>query len=252
MIEHSAHPQGMPAQAAQPTPRARRAVRDPEVLNTLNRERIRAMMEASRPVTPQDPAGLYLQAYGMDAKRIKTMGHVLRYAPAETYWGRGSEAPTSTHPALLAVLSNKDTTTPELPPQLLRVYLTERGTLAPVATPIKRSGCHMPNPGTAIRLGAPALIDGARRLGVAVGLPQALQASRCTGLPVWAVLDMESISALHFPRKTPLDHLHIFTYAPGCFQVKELARKAQAFGIKAIVCPQPSPQNINTESTATP
>lgn len=250
MIEHSAPAADLPDLATQRSTRARRPDRDPEILYTLNRERIAGMMDGSRPVTPQDPAGLYLQACGMTVERIKTMGRVLRYTPSITYWeGR---TPTSIHPALLAEVNSQDTTTTELPRQLLRVYLTQRGTLAPVRNPIKRTGCHAPNRGGAVRLGAPILTDGAWRLGVAVGLPQALQASRCSGLPVWAVTGLEELAAMRFPRKTPLRFLHIFTNDRNDHHVKELERRALAFDMWANVCPLPTPQTVTPESTATP
>lgn len=227
--------QSMPVQTCAGLP-------DSSYVHAMNRQRIARMLSASVAVEPHDPAGLYLRANGLEAAQIMAMGRALRFAPALDYWEKcaGVYSLTGTHPGLLALLSGNDDEGPTLPPQLLRIYLTEGGELAPVSNPFKRTGAHALTRGAAVRLGSPALINGAWRLAVTVGLPEALRVARCTGLPVWAVFDVTELAALCFPKGKPLRFLHTYTDQTQCHHVAELVRKAHAFEIWADVRPMPA------------
>lgn len=223
----------------------RNAWPDPSFVHAMNRQRIACMLSASVAVAPHDPAGQYLRTNGLQATQIMGMGRTLRFAPALDYWEKceGAYSLSGTHPGLLALLSGNDDEGPSLPPQLLRIYLTEGGGLAPVANPFKRTGAHAFTRGVAVRLGSPSLINGAWRLAVTVGLPEALRVAHCTGLPVWAVLDVTELAALSFPKGKPLRFLHIYTDQTKSPHVAELVRKAHAFDIWADVKPLPASSN---------
>lgn len=230
----------MTLQALQASPR--NAWPDASHAHAMNRLRIARMLSASVAVAPHDPAGQYLRTNGLQSAQIVAMGCALRFAPALDYWEKceGVYNLRGTHPGLLALLSGHDDEGPNLPPQLLRIYLTEGGGLAPVAHPFKRTGAHALTRGAAVRLGAPTLINGAWRLAVTVGLPEALRVAHCTGLPVWAVLDVTELAALSFPKDKPLRFLHIYTDQKKSPHVAELVRKAHAFDIWADVQPMPA------------
>jgi hypothetical protein len=219
-----------------------RAVIASSFLREVNRVRILELLGRSMPVTAQDAAGKHLLSLGLPASELAGFGRVLRYAPSLPYWQRdalGEYVCKDRFPGLLAVFERGDLqagdSLTETPPLLLRVFLNAAGELAQVAQPCRLSGAVGPIRGLAVKLGAPVAAPGGFRLGLAVGLPNAIKAHMQTGLPVWAVKDEGALSSFHFPRATPLRWLHIFTNEATSQPAADLARKAAACGIRADV-----------------
>lgn len=223
---------------------ARAAKFAPCFLRDVNRARILELLGRSVPATAQDAAGKHLLSLGLPASELAGFGRVLRYTPSLPYWQRdalGEYVCKDRYPGLLAMFERGDLqacdSLTETPPLLLRVFLDAAGELAQVPQPCKLSGSVGALRGLAVKLGSPVAAPGGFRLGLAVGLPNAIKAHMQTGLPVWAVKDEGALSTFHFPRATPLRWLHVFTSEATSKPAADLARKAAACGIRADVRP---------------
>lgn len=147
-----------------------RAATDPDKA----REWLKAVWEASKPISDTDPAGLYL------ARRCGP-GHVtgsLRFNPELSYWH--DDGSVTKHPALIGRVVNSD----GRPVCLHRTYLTDDGRKADVPTQKKLMTPTERLANVAIRLAPP--VDG--WLGVAEGIETALCASRRFQVPCWALV----------------------------------------------------------------
>lgn len=200
-----------------------------------NRERIAQLWAESQPIRTGDAAHRFLQCQGLNARAVPD---TLRLHPALDYWhfdGAGKPLACGAHPALLAALQV------EFAPfhmtqlhtvALLRVYLDAQGNPAPVPSFMKLTGVDGQVQGASIRLCPPQHKGKELRLGVAVGLRTALQASRATRLPFWAVLSSEALASFRWPRG--LTALHAFVDDVDARPVTELLRKASACGVEAV------------------
>lgn len=200
-----------------------------------NRERIAQLWAESQPIRTGDAAHRFLQCQGLNARAVPD---TLRLHSALDYWhfdGAGKPLACGAHPALLAALQV------EFAPfhmtqlhtvALLRVYLDAQGNPAPVPSFMKLTGVDGQVQGASIRLCPPQHKGKELRLGVAVGLRAALQASRATRLPFWAVLSTEALASFRWPRG--LTTLHAFVDDVDARPVTELLRKASACGVEAV------------------
>ena len=144
-------------------PRTRPPLPKPVSISELKR-----IWRAAREITPDDPAGLYLQRRGINLKWAVT----LRFVP-EMY-----HAPTkTTHPAMIAVVRDVNGDGD----QIHRTYLTPDGQKADVE-PVRMFMARPMPEGGAIRLGPEGEI-----MGIAEGIETALSATMMFGfVTVWA------------------------------------------------------------------
>lgn len=230
--ERRLHEQRMAAHRAQ-------SRRDKTAAMRKNRERIDALWAASVPVTEGDPVHQYLRRRGLI---LASVPEVLRLHPALDYWDfdeAGKAVKRGTHPAMLAAVQAE--TFPDGPHRpgvlttvaLHRTYLTPEGRKANVPTPKKLTGTTGDMRGAAIRLAAPAFIEGAYRLGVAEGIETALAAAEGSGVPTWATVSASGMKTFQWPR-TPHE-LYVFAdndaNETGQRAARELERKANACGV---------------------
>ncbi len=130
---------------------------------------LRALWAASVRVTPGDPVDQWLK------RRVGA----IEVPSCLRYVARCSHPDGGTHPAMVALVSDKD----GKPATLHRTYLTEDGHKAVGRSP----RCLMPGPvpdGGSVRLAPPG-----PSLGVAEGIETALSASILFRVPVWAALN---------------------------------------------------------------
>jgi putative DNA primase/helicase len=135
-----------------------------------------ALLARARPITMDDPAGLYLQA----RTGITEFPKCLLFAPDERYADPGTEP--SWHPVMLARVEPCDKARAEGQPDALhRTYLDRFGNKADVPSSRKMLGT-MPT-GAAVRL-----MPHQDVLGIAEGIETALSASNLFNVPIWAAL----------------------------------------------------------------
>lgn len=207
----------------------------------VNRERIADRWAQARPIVPGDAADRFLRASGAaPLGQVAAWPEALRLHPALDYWTTGPNGSATCQgrfPALLTPL-HIDTyplglRAPAVPHAvaLQRIYLAPGGTLAPVPSPIKRTGTAGPGMGAAVRL---APCEGST-LGVAVGVVPALRIARALRIPVWAVPDAAALAHVRWPRAART--LHVFADPRDGAQwaaSAELARKATACGLHVL------------------
>lgn len=134
-------------------------------------EALTKVWAASRPITRNDPVGMYLhRRLGIEQAPTDLRYHrALRYTDTDG-------ADLGRFPAMLARIRYPDGSGASIH----RTYLTESGEKAPVPQPKKIMAGKPLNTG-AVRLGPIA-----SRLGIAEGIESALGAAKRFGLPVWA------------------------------------------------------------------
>lgn len=160
---------GREAEAQEPKPI------DPE--RQVAWKRAKQMWQASRPITAQSPAGMYLKR----RCGLESYPDCLRYLDGS--WDQG-------YSSMLAKVIGPDGKTASLH----ITYLTLDGQKAPIDRPRRYvSGLTIPK-GSAIRLARPA---GA--LGIAEGIETALSAEALYGVPCWSVLDAGNMKTFRVP-----------------------------------------------------
>lgn len=213
--------------------------RDKTAAMRKNRERIDALWREAVPITPGDPVHTYLRGRGLI---LATIPDVLRFHPALDYWDfddAGKAVKLGTHPAMVAAVQVEAFPDGPHRPTVLtnvalhRTYLTHDGRKADVPAPKKLTGTTGDMRGAAIRLAAPAFIDGAYRLGVAEGIETALAAAEGSRVPTWATVSASGMKNFQWPR-TPHE-LYVFAdndaNETGQRAARELERKANACGV---------------------
>lgn len=140
-----------------------------------DRDRLRALWAASRPLAPDDMACTYLASRKALPARLPAC---LRFAPV-------CRAPDGeSYPAMLAIVSDVDGN----PVNIHRTFLGPKGK-ADLADP--RAMMPGPHPdGSAVRLYEP--VDG--RLGIAEGIETAICAAKLFKVPVWAAVNARALS----------------------------------------------------------
>ena len=202
----------------------------------------------SRPLSDTSadcPARRYLAGSGVDPAALADV----RYHPALDYWQNVPGAsPTSAgrFPALVAAY-RLDHTAPWLRDtisepeicKLVQVYLTPSGRLADLAKPVKHSPTLRTSQGAAVRLAAPAMLNGTLTLGLAVGIINAARTMAATGLPVWAIQEAGALAGFRWPR--PLDRLLIYTDQARSTSAQILNNRATACGLEVQFLEPPRP-----------
>ena len=134
------------------------------------------ILEASRRVTPNTPAWIYLN------RRCGDPGGILGDLRAHPGLRHGPSG--QVFPALLAILRYADRTGASVH----RTYLTADGRKAPVDPVRMMMPSPLPLAGSAIRLGPIA-----ERIGIAEGLETAICAGKLSGIPVWSAISANTL-----------------------------------------------------------
>ena len=240
--ERQLHDQRMAAHREQ-------ARRDKTAAMRKNSARIERLWSEARPIVEGDPVHAYLRGRGLILAQVP---EVLRHHPALEYWDfddDGQAVLRGKFPAMLAAVQVESFPDGRLNPSVLttvalhRTYLTPDGRKADVPTPKKLTGTSGDMRGAAIRLAAPAFIEGAYRLGVAEGIETALAAAEGSGVPTWATVSAVGMKNFRWP-PTPQD-LYVFgdndANETGQKAARDLERKANACGIRVHTLIPPTP-----------
>lgn len=188
------------AELSHPSLPHREAVNPTPCASADRTDRLSALWDAARSVSPSDPVGRYLARRGLGAV-ADTCPAALRYHPALPYWhpdSNGRAVELGRFPALLARLTAPDGTLAGLH----RIYLSASSDkltqcLAGELLPAKklatvREGA---SKGAAARLYPPE----AGRLALAEGIETALAVAQGSGLPAWACVSAGGLARVILP-----------------------------------------------------
>jgi putative DNA primase/helicase len=156
------------------------------------RRKVKDLWTLSKPITPGDAAGRYLQ------RRLGFFpeGTGLRFHPGLAYFDE--KVRVGTWPAMLGVVRLGDKVV-----GMHRTFITDDGQKAPVDSPKKLLTCVENIAGAAIRLGGDETV-----IGVAEGIETALAASARFGCTVWATISASGMAS--FEPTTRVQHVDIF------------------------------------------
>ena len=197
-----------------------------------NAERIRAMWSQCLPLSPSDPAALYLLRRGFGGDW--PMPTTLRLHPALPYWH--GTAKLGLFPALVAPMVAADGRMLALH----RTYLTPDGCKAAVPCPKKLTGAGGPLSGACIPLHRPAR----GTIGIAEGIETALAACCASGVPTVASYCAGNLAAWQWPLS--VRRLVVFADADkaGREAADTLRTRAQLAGLRVEVLAPTEPDTV--------
>jgi len=189
------------------------------------RAAMRRLWASGRPITPDDPAGLWLR----HRVGLAQFPAALRFVPGLRYAGE-------LRPAMIALVQAPDGTGSTVH----RTFLTSDGRKAPVDQP------RMVMPGHTVPGHAVRLFDAAPELGIAEGIESALAAANLFALPCWSALNAGGLAKWIPPEGTT--SVMIFADNDPHFAGQEgamvLARRLATKGLRVRV---EIPPNVGTD-----
>jgi putative DNA primase/helicase len=150
----------------------------PVMSDFAKRKELNDLWRRSKPITINDPAGMYLTC----RTGLTEYPKCLRYVDSLKYWNGGTP---QIFPAMLAMVSGPD----GKPVSIYRTYLTHDGCKAPV------DPCRRMMPGSLPKGYAVRLYVGGDVLGISEGIESGISASLRFGVPVWPTLGTSGIKA---------------------------------------------------------
>lgn len=189
------------------------------------RAAMRRLWASGRPITPDDPAGLWLR-YRVGLVQFPA---ALRFVPGLRYAGE-------LRPAMIALAQAPDGSGSTVH----RTFLTSDGRKAPVDQP------RMVMPGHTVPGHAVRLFDAAPELGIAEGVETALAAASLFGVPCWSALNAGGVAKWIPPEGTT--SVVIFADNDALFAGQEAAMVlARRLAVKGIQVRVEIPPDVGTD-----